>query len=161
MYMQGACVFVAVWLHYFFLASFCWMLCEGIMLYLMLVVVFSKLSEKWWFFLLVGYGECCMLSVMACPGKIVPQLDLCMKSVGTFVSGIKWLFDSAGNYMYNVRESPRLEILLGSFCIYCALLLYFLCRSPSDTSGGYIGCTHSWVWRVYWRHSKLVSKLDC
>ncbi len=57
---QGACVFVAVWLHYFFLASFCWMLCEGIMLYLMLVVVFSKLSEKWWFFLLLGYGECCM-----------------------------------------------------------------------------------------------------
>ncbi|XP_064390034.1 adhesion G protein-coupled receptor L3-like [Halichondria panicea] len=53
---HGACVFVAVWLHYFFLASFSWMLCEGIMLYLMLVVVFSKLSEKWWFFLLVGYG---------------------------------------------------------------------------------------------------------
>ena len=28
------------------------------MLYLMLVVVFSKLSKKWWFFLLLGYCEC-------------------------------------------------------------------------------------------------------
>ena len=54
---QGACIFVAAWLHYFFLSSFSWMLCEGIMLYLMLVVVFSKLSKKWWFFMIIGYGE--------------------------------------------------------------------------------------------------------
>ena len=27
------------------------------MLYLMLVVVFSKLSKKWWFFLILGWGE--------------------------------------------------------------------------------------------------------
>jgi hypothetical protein len=33
------------------------MLCEGIMLYLLLVVVFSKLSKNIWFFLLIGYGE--------------------------------------------------------------------------------------------------------
>ncbi len=26
------------------------------MLYLMLVVVFSKLSKRWWFFLLLGWG---------------------------------------------------------------------------------------------------------
>ena len=44
-------------LHYLFLSSFCWMLCEGIMLYLLLVVVFSKLSKNIWFFLLIGYGE--------------------------------------------------------------------------------------------------------
>jgi hypothetical protein len=31
------------------------MMCEGIMLYLMLIVVFSKLSNKWWFFMLLGY----------------------------------------------------------------------------------------------------------
>ena len=28
------------------------------MLYLMLVVIFSKLTNKWWFFLLLGYGKC-------------------------------------------------------------------------------------------------------
>ena len=55
--MQIGCAFVAGLLHYFFLASFCWMLCEGVMLYLMLVVVFSKLSKKWWFYLLLGWGE--------------------------------------------------------------------------------------------------------
>ena len=49
---------MAALLQYFFLAAFCWMLCEGIMLYLMLVVVFSRLSKKWWLFLLIGY---CML----------------------------------------------------------------------------------------------------
>ena len=47
---------MAALLHYLFLAAFCWMLCEGVMLYLMLVVVFSKLSKKWWFFLLLGWG---------------------------------------------------------------------------------------------------------
>ena len=55
--MQGGCAFVAALLHYLFLAAFCWMLCEGVMLYLMLVVVFSKLSKKWWFFLILGWGE--------------------------------------------------------------------------------------------------------
>ena len=44
-------------LHYLFLSSFCWMLCEGIMLYLLLVVVFSAMSKKWWLFLLIGYRE--------------------------------------------------------------------------------------------------------
>ena len=48
---------MAALLHYLFLAAFCWMLCEGVMLYLMLVVVFSKLSKKWWFFLLLGWGK--------------------------------------------------------------------------------------------------------
>ena len=50
---------MAVLLHYFFLSAFCWMLCEGVMLYLLLVVVFSQLTRKWWFFLLLGYGEFC------------------------------------------------------------------------------------------------------
>ncbi|CAI8057684.1 Adhesion G protein-coupled receptor L3, partial [Geodia barretti] len=52
---EGACIFVAALLQYLFLSAFCWMMCEGIMLYLMLVVVFSTLSKKWWFFLLLGW----------------------------------------------------------------------------------------------------------
>ena len=50
-------MFVAALLHYLFTAVFCWMLCEGIMLYLMLVVVFSELTKKWWIFFLLGWGE--------------------------------------------------------------------------------------------------------
>lgn len=53
---QGGCLFVALLLHYLFLSAFCWMLCEGIMLYLLLVVVFSKMARHWWLFLLIGYG---------------------------------------------------------------------------------------------------------
>ena len=53
--LQIACQVVTAFLHYLFLAVFCWMLCEGVMLYLMLVVVFSSLSKKWWFFMLLGW----------------------------------------------------------------------------------------------------------
>lgn len=52
---RGGCGFVAALLHYFFLASFCWMLCEGVMLYLMLVVVFSSFAKRWYLFLLLGW----------------------------------------------------------------------------------------------------------
>jgi len=59
---QAACQAVTAIMQYFFLASFCWMLCEGIMLYLMLVLVFSMLSKKWWFFLILGWCECLQIS---------------------------------------------------------------------------------------------------
>ena len=54
--MQIGCKAVTALLQYFFLAAFCWMLCEGIMLYLKLVVVFSSLIKKWWFFFMLGWG---------------------------------------------------------------------------------------------------------
>ena len=55
---------MALLLHYLFLSAFCWMLCEGIVLYLLLVVVFSRLSRQWWLFILIGYGE--IIKVMSC-----------------------------------------------------------------------------------------------
>ena len=54
---QIGCKAVTALVQYFFLAAFSWMLCEGVMLYLMLVKVFSTLKEKWWFFLLLGWGK--------------------------------------------------------------------------------------------------------
>ena len=53
---QIACKAVTALIQYFFLSAFCWMMCEGVMLYLMLVVVFSTLKTKWWFFVLLGWG---------------------------------------------------------------------------------------------------------
>ena len=53
---QIACNAVTALIQYFLLSAFCWMMCEGVMLYLMLVVVFSRLSRKWWFFMLLGWG---------------------------------------------------------------------------------------------------------
>ena len=55
--LQVACVFVAALLHYLFTTVFFWMLCEGIMLYLMLVVVFNRISKKWWIFFIIGWGK--------------------------------------------------------------------------------------------------------
>ena len=43
---------------YFFLASFCWMLCEGIMIYLLVVRVFGNAAQRWYWLLIVGWGEC-------------------------------------------------------------------------------------------------------
>ena len=55
--LQIACQVVTAILQYLFISVFCWMLSEGVMLYLMLVVVFSTLSKKWWFFMLLGWCE--------------------------------------------------------------------------------------------------------
>jgi hypothetical protein len=44
---RAACAVVAVLLHYFFLAAFSWMLCEGIVLYNSLVKVFGANQRKW------------------------------------------------------------------------------------------------------------------
>ena len=56
--MQASCLIVAILLHYFFLAAFSWMLCEGILLFIMLKFVFYRgfLKSKV-FFLLLGWGE--------------------------------------------------------------------------------------------------------
>ncbi len=67
-YLQEACITVAAVLHFLFLSSFCWMLCEGIMLYLLLVVVFSKLSKNVWFFLFIGYGKI----ILKCGAYVIP-----------------------------------------------------------------------------------------
>ncbi len=50
-------MFVAALLHYLFTTVFFWMLCEGIMLYLMLVLVFNQLFKKWWIFFIIGWGK--------------------------------------------------------------------------------------------------------
>lgn len=50
------CGIVAGLLHYFFLAAFCWMLLEGVELYLMVVQIFRTHSLKNWHHILVGYG---------------------------------------------------------------------------------------------------------
>ncbi len=57
LFTQLLCTVVAVALHYLFLCVFCWMLAEGIMLYILVVKVFGKLATRWYYFLLVGWGE--------------------------------------------------------------------------------------------------------
>ena len=55
---QVACTVVAALMHYFFLAAFAWMLCEGIFLFLFLNFVFyNGFFAKWYFYLGLGWGK--------------------------------------------------------------------------------------------------------
>ena len=54
---QDACSAIAILLHYFFLASFMWMLMEGVVLYVALVRVFIKKQSLYIAgFTIVSYG---------------------------------------------------------------------------------------------------------
>ena len=55
------------------------------MLYLMLVVVFTKLTNKWWYFLLLGYGECHTSSMYACVTLSLTVTILCTGTPLLFV----------------------------------------------------------------------------
>ncbi|XP_030880954.1 CD97 antigen-like [Leptonychotes weddellii] len=50
------CRLVAVLLHYFFLAAFCWMSLEGVELYFLVVRVFQGQGLSKWQLCLIGYG---------------------------------------------------------------------------------------------------------
>jgi hypothetical protein len=50
------CQAMTVIMHYFFLAIFCWMLCEGILLYMMVVVVFDSGKTYSALFFALGWG---------------------------------------------------------------------------------------------------------
>jgi len=69
LYFKGACKFVAALLQYFFTSAFCWMLCEGVMLYMMLVTVFGNKLNHYLFFLALGWGKHklhCKCNVFTC-----------------------------------------------------------------------------------------------
>ena len=56
-FLQESCKVVAALLQYFFTSAFCWMLCEGIMLYMMLVTVFGNRLNNRHFFFILGWGK--------------------------------------------------------------------------------------------------------
>ena len=57
MSLQWLCGVVAGLLHYLFLCVFCWMLAEGIMLYIMFIKVFGVVHVHIGYFLPLGWGE--------------------------------------------------------------------------------------------------------
>ena len=55
--LQGACKFIAVLLHYFFLATFTWTLCEAVLIYNLLKAAFGANNRKWiYVYLIFGWG---------------------------------------------------------------------------------------------------------
>ena len=53
---QGACVTVAALLQYFLMAAFCWMLVEGIYLYLLVVKVYN-IENKMYIYHVMSWGK--------------------------------------------------------------------------------------------------------
>ncbi len=91
--MQVACALVAALLQYFFLAAFCWMLCEGIYLFLILVVVFSTLPKKWWLFLLIGWGKA--------------YIAMHISSISILITILAWLQDHNDLLAMSVAEEEK------------------------------------------------------
>ena len=58
------CTTITALLHYSFLCVFCWMLAEGILLYLLVVRVFRRAAQKWYYLLIFGWGKCTVHSVV-------------------------------------------------------------------------------------------------
>ena len=54
--LQAQCKFAAIMLHYFYLVSFAWMLCEGLHLYAMIIKVFN-LTSRIYHFVALAWGK--------------------------------------------------------------------------------------------------------
>ncbi|XP_072165486.1 uncharacterized protein [Diadema setosum] len=78
---QVACTVVATLLYYFYMAAFCWMLIEGVNLYLKAVIVFSKPGSKMRIYLTIGWG-CPLIPLVVILGYYRGQLgdDVTQKS---------------------------------------------------------------------------------
>ncbi|XP_065902446.1 adhesion G protein-coupled receptor L3-like [Dysidea avara] len=54
---RASCLIVAILLHYFFMAAFSWMLCEGILVFIMIKLVFyNGFLKRKLFFVILGWG---------------------------------------------------------------------------------------------------------
>ncbi|KAK3738197.1 hypothetical protein QZH41_012772 [Actinostola sp. cb2023] len=128
------CTVVAALLHYFLLAVFCWMLCEGVLLYLIIVkIIGAEVEEKVKFFWLFGwaqgygyYGDqtACWLAVdngliwafiapaivillVRIPYKFLTPVSLESISVFEFISSFEFISVALNSYLY----SPPLSTL--------------------------------------------------
>ncbi|XP_071809847.1 adhesion G protein-coupled receptor L4-like [Asterias amurensis] len=62
---QIVCRVFALLMHYFFLAMFCWMLVEGVHLYLQIVRVFNNGMDRKMLYMLIGWGTPAVVVVIA------------------------------------------------------------------------------------------------
>ncbi|XP_062510794.1 adhesion G-protein coupled receptor D1-like isoform X2 [Corticium candelabrum] len=120
----AACKAMAIIMHYLFLAAFCWMLCEGILLYLMIVVIFDGGKTYYWHFLALGWG--------------IPAVVVAISV------GIK--HDDYGSYNYCFLThhdgliyafiAPMIAIILANFVIFVIVLKIVIeSKGKSDMRG--------------------------
>lgn len=81
--LQIICATIAILLHYFFLTTFMWMLMEGVVLYIVLVKVFTQVNWKYYTgFTLLCYGKtvCIHIHLVMCThtGGPLVYMALCV-----------------------------------------------------------------------------------
>ena len=122
---QGGCAFVAFLLHYFFLAAFSWMLCEGVVLYNLLVKVFGANDKKWiYIYSALGWGESDI-------PPTEPAVRVCV--------GLSFLPRSCHGTLYNITPAVRQEYM----CIYIGYYTHTKCLHMSGhitSMAGYAHC---------------------
>ncbi|XP_074637127.1 uncharacterized protein LOC141895246 isoform X2 [Acropora palmata] len=103
-----ACIVVAALLHYFLLAMFSWMLCEGVLLYILVVKVFGGgADEKVKYFYIFGWGF---------PVIIVAISLAVTQTVGYGTAHACWLDISSG--LIWVFIAPVISIILVNIVVF-------------------------------------------
>ncbi|KHN75537.1 Latrophilin-3 [Toxocara canis] len=103
---KAVCASIAVILHYFFLASFCWMLLEGYQLYLMLIQVFEPDNVKILLYFLWAYGF---------PAIIV-----------AVSAGVAWPSYGTPNYCWINVDTPTIWAFVGPITVVIIANIVFL-----------------------------------
>ncbi|CAD6190147.1 unnamed protein product [Caenorhabditis auriculariae] len=103
---RTGCGIVAILLHYFFLASFCWMLLEGYQLYLMLIQVFEPNRTRIVLYYVFCYG---------CPAIIV-----------AISAGIDWKNYGTETYCWIDTSTPTIWAFVAPILVIIAANIMFL-----------------------------------
>ncbi|CAI2336342.1 unnamed protein product [Caenorhabditis sp. 36 PRJEB53466] len=103
---RTGCGVVAILLHYFFLASFCWMLLEGYQLYMMLIQVFEPNRTRIFLYYLLCYGT---------PAVVV-----------AISAGIKWEAYGTDTYCWIDTSTPTIWAFVAPIIVVIAANIIFL-----------------------------------
>ncbi|EGT38168.1 CBN-LAT-2 protein [Caenorhabditis brenneri] len=103
---RTGCGVVAILLHYFFLASFCWMLLEGYQLYMMLIQVFEPNRTRIFLYYLFCYG---------CPAVVV-----------AISAGVKWEDYGTDTYCWIDTSTPTIWAFVAPIIVVIAANIIFL-----------------------------------
>ncbi|UMM16068.1 hypothetical protein L5515_013241 [Caenorhabditis briggsae] len=103
---RTGCGVVAILIHYFFLASFCWMLLEGYQLYMMLIQVFEPNRTRIFLYYLFCYG---------CPAIIV-----------AVSAGVKWEDYGTDTYCWIDTSTPTIWAFVAPIIVIISANIIFL-----------------------------------
>ncbi|XP_068678399.1 adhesion G protein-coupled receptor L4-like [Montipora foliosa] len=109
---KAGCTVVAAFLHYFLLSLFSWMLCEGVLLYIVLIKVFRGIAEeKVKYFYIFGWGF---------PAIIVAISLATTQAVGYGNAHACWLYVSSGLIWAFI--APAITVILVNIVVFILVI---------------------------------------